>query len=134
MKAAPDLLDEYLSCEQTTAFSWSESDCILFMAGWVKRVNGVDFGAPWRGLYRSKDESKALLESLGGLVPLIVECLGPPRMGSRPVRGDVGVLQSDDWTFCMIFDGDFWAMRDHPIGVRTLRIGVDCVWSVGVSR
>ncbi|MER8827238.1 hypothetical protein NKH73_14210 [Mesorhizobium sp. M0938] len=128
-----DLLDDYLARERESDFVWGEGngDCILFLIGWGKLIKGVDFGVSWRGLYHSKEEARALLERRGGLIAHMVEYLGAPRMGSPAVRGDVGILQTRDWTFGMIFDGHSWAMRDHPKGVRHLRIGVDCVWSMG---
>lgn len=60
-------LKRYLADAARRGFVWGEHDCILFAAGWVREVSGVDPAAAWRGGYLGEIEGRTLLAQLGGL-------------------------------------------------------------------
>lgn len=131
-----DLLDRYLLQERGRPFEWTSlanGDCQLFPCGWAEVAGWPSAGVPWRGHYRCEDEARALLSARGGAVVAWTDLLGPPRMGSAPQRGDIGLLETDGWHLGMICTGSMWAFRDGRRGVRLVRACPDIFWSVGFA-
>jgi hypothetical protein len=116
----PDLLSRYLRQERAEAFAWGSGnrDCMLFVAGWVRCVAGVDFAAPWRDTYSTEAESVALLDELGGYQALLSHFLGEPApAGEAAQRGDVGLLVHRDGATGLICTGKMWAAKARRGGV-----------------
>ena len=58
-------LARYLAAEQDRPMAWGASDCVLFAAGGIEAVTGVDLAADWRGTYATAEEAARVLRSLG---------------------------------------------------------------------
>lgn len=55
------LLSQYLDDHLDKEFVWGVKDCCLFAADWVLLATGMDFAAPFRGLYDSEDGARLML-------------------------------------------------------------------------
>lgn len=132
----PDLLDGYLAAERQMPFEWSSlrnGDCQLFILGWAERIGWPEAGMAWRGRYSSEAEARALLKSRGGSIIAGCEIFGPPRMGSSPRRGDIGLLEVDGWHLGVICTGRMWAFRAGKRGVCLSRRDAEVVWDMRLS-
>ena len=74
-----------------TPFEYGRHDCALFVAGAVLAMTGHDFGAPFRGRYRSAAGAvRALrLHGAGDLPSTMTAALGDPVHPAFAGRGDV---------------------------------------------
>jgi hypothetical protein len=96
----PRRLDIWVNSCRSTAFAWGSHDCCLMAANGVYEITGVDIAATYRGTYSTQEEAAAIIESAGGLEPLVqsaCEPLGWTR--TKPAlarRGDLVVFISPD--------------------------------------
>ena len=114
-------------------------DCALFVAGAVEAMTGKDFGAPFRGKYRSAAGSiRALREfGAGDLPATLTAALGPPGPLAFGHRGDVclygetcGILAADHGVFVGGGEAD---AKDFAIGLQRVprpMLDVERCWSV----
>jgi hypothetical protein len=54
-------LAQYLAAAQSLEFQWGVNDCALWSAEWVRIATDKDFGAPWRGRYKTEKGAKRLM-------------------------------------------------------------------------
>lgn len=130
-----DLLDRYLADERSKPFEWSSQangDCLLFLMGWGERL-GLHPTIRWRGAYACETGARLALHRFGGEVAAITDVLGPPRMGSLPRRGDVGLIHLRGRTFGVICTGHMWAFRAIEGGVGYCQLPVDYCWDTRFS-
>lgn len=93
----PSRLAAAIEASRGRAFSWGEHDCLLFAAGVVRELTGVDLAADWRGRYDSKAKAAHYLAELGGLDTVVTRALGAPRpFVTLAQRGDVVMVQTDE--------------------------------------
>lgn len=69
------LFAEYLSDKTSEPFEWGKNDCILFGAGAVEAITGVNFYNQYLG-YKSEAEAYEIIENNGGIEGLISKHLG----------------------------------------------------------
>lgn len=127
-----DLLNEYLAAERLKPFAWGaeNGDCLLFLLGWAEKL-GRMASVDWRGMYRTEQGARASLEWFGGAIAAVTDVLGPPRIGSNPLRGDVGLIEIDGWHLGVICTGEMWVLRAGEAGVRFMKIQPAVVWPTG---
>lgn len=93
-------LSRFLSAAAQRQFAWGQHDCILFAAGWVREISGVDPAANWRGHYATEREAKAILASFGGIgrvMELTLAANGWRRVSTcAPEAGDVVLAAPHD--------------------------------------
>jgi hypothetical protein len=84
-------LHDYLESVADAPFEYGRNDCALFVAGAVNAMTGHDFGAPFRGRYKSAAGAvRALrLYGAGNLPSTLSAALGFPVHPSRAGRGDI---------------------------------------------
>lgn len=58
-------LARYIAAEQDRPMEWGASDCVLFAAGGIEAVTGVDLATEWRGTYATAEEAARVLRGLG---------------------------------------------------------------------
>ena len=130
-----DRLDLYLAEERAKPFEWSSranGDCLLFLLGWAERL-GLCAATHWRGAYACETGARMALHRFGGELVAITEVLGPPRMGSSALRGDIGLMTVRSRTFGVISTGGMWAFRAIEGGVGFCRLPVDTCWNTRFS-
>ncbi|TWG90312.1 hypothetical protein L598_000700000680 [Mesorhizobium sp. J18] len=128
-----DLLDCYLAGEKRKPFEWGKGngDCLLFLLGWAEIATNRTATVVWRDMYRTEHGAHVALEEFGGAVAAVTDVLGAPRMGSEAKRGDVGLLEVQDWFLGMICTGRMWVLRAGEKGVRFTMRQPDMIWPVG---
>lgn len=91
-----EALAQYLAEVRGTRFRPGSHDCGMFVAGWVRRITGVDHGARWRGRYRgmarlaeimAQDGFESHVDYISNLFPDV-----PPSMAQT---GDLAVCAGD---------------------------------------
>jgi hypothetical protein len=89
-----EALDRLIDERAGKPFAWGSHDCALWAADAVLAQTGQDFGAPFRGKYRSVAGSlRALKEhGAGDLVSTITAALGEPVPVAWAGRGDIVML------------------------------------------
>jgi len=70
------ILSDYVDETERTPFSYGSHDCLLWVAGAVERMTGVDHAEPYRGRYTTlaggkKLIGKSLLKFVGETFPAI---------------------------------------------------------------
>jgi hypothetical protein len=127
-------LNAYLAEAGKRRWAWGETDCVMFLAGWLIAARGIDPAAPYRGAYRTAAECYALAEREGGLLRLLGRALA--RAGLEPVSeampGDIALVRAPAASLGLIgaikVEGG-WAMRT----LRGLVVGpaeAAAVWRV----
>ncbi len=74
---------------RTQPFAWGEHDCALWSANVVLQITGFDFGARFRGRYRTGGGAQRMIMRNGGLAMIATRALGEPRPALQAARGDV---------------------------------------------
>lgn len=92
----PTRLAAFIETRRARVFSWSESDCCLFVCDAVEAMTGIDPGARWRGLYSSEKGARRLLRDNGGVVGLATLAFGPAVPAALAGRGDVVLIDTPD--------------------------------------
>lgn len=131
-----DALDHYLDAERAKPFEWSSranGDCLLFLLGWAETL-GFHASTAWRHAYSCESGARLALHRFGGEVIAITDVLGPPRMGSLPKRGDVGLMRVRSRTFGVISTGHMWAFRAIEGGVGYCGLPVEFCWNTRFSK
>lgn len=125
-----DALDRYVAGEWGGRFVWGSrnGDCLLFLLGWAE-ANGHGASVAWRERYVNAAEADALLEAFGGAVAAVTDVLGPPRMGSAPLRGDVGLIETRGRWLGVIWTGKTCLAR-RARGLASLGVAPDIAWAV----
>ena len=86
-------LGRYLAVEAGRPFAWGESDCVLFAAGAVEAMTGVDPAAPWRGRYRTERGAWRVLRRAGFRDHLEAAAAVLPQIPAGAAReGDLAVV------------------------------------------
>lgn len=123
------LLNEHLVQARHIDFEWGINDCALWSADWVKKANGNDFAAPWRGRYASEEELRELLTGMEIELPAdIADEVGLPRIEVPfAQRGDIVLHPQGCLGICNGIASYFLMER----GVTTIRTR-DCTkaWKV----
>jgi hypothetical protein len=125
-------LHDYIVAHEGAVFKWGHIDCALFAAGAVLAQTGDDFGAPFRGRYRSVAGSLRALKKWGAgdLVSTITAYLPQIETGFAK-RGDL-VMFGGSAGVCIGADGLFVGEENGEPGlVRIARGDWDRAWSVG---
>ncbi len=90
----PTRLAEFIEARRERAFSWSESDCCLFVCDAIEAMTGTDPGARWRGLYASEKGARRVLRDNGGVAGIATLVLGSPVPIALAGRGDVVLIDT----------------------------------------
>lgn len=88
-------------------------DCGGFPAAWAMACGYPDPMGELRGAYGDEQETRAVVEDAGGLVPLFTRLLGAagvPMVDGEPQAGDIGVLQAYGFESGAIYTGERWAL------------------------
>jgi len=91
------ILSDYVDETERTPFAYGTHDCLLWVAGAVERLTGVDHAADYRGRYASLAAGKRLIGM--SLLKFVGERL--PQIDVAKARdGDVAVVrQGREWGF-----------------------------------
>lgn len=91
---SPDLAS-YLRRAAAQPFVWGESDCALFMSGWVLARRGVDPAASLRGRYRCQLGAARHVHRLGGMEAMgrRLALAAGLRITVDPQPGDIGLVR-----------------------------------------
>lgn len=135
MSRVPDWearLAEYLESVRETPFAWGSHDCALFAASAVEAMTGVDYGAPFRGKYRTELGSVRALKRFGaGSLEATLDGLFPEIPLAFAQRGDV-VMRDEAAGICLGPDAAFVGDLDGAPGlVRYPRREWARAWRVG---
>lgn len=109
-------------------FAYGSRDCALLAAAVVLALTGKDFGAPFRGRYRSAAGAVRALRQFGAgdLPSTLTAALGEPQHPAFAGRGDI-VVMDDNAGVCVgaksLFVGDA-GLEARPTGA------CDLVWKV----
>ncbi|KZN30053.1 hypothetical protein N480_03665 [Pseudoalteromonas luteoviolacea S2607] len=114
----PLALQRYLDTCEDKAFCFGTFDCCLFVADWLKVVNGVDVAADFRGRYKSAIGAKRRLSRLGfsDIQSVFKHHLKPIDIAYAQ-RGDIALVE---------FEGDL-------VGGIVCMNNVYCVTDIGLS-
>ncbi len=67
-------LDKYIHECANKDYSWGEHDCVLFAAGCIYAMTGIDLGKPFRGKYKTKRGAIGILKRrFGGGLEILCE-------------------------------------------------------------
>jgi hypothetical protein len=88
-------LDAAVEAARLRPFVWGEHDCALWAAGVVYLLTGNDYGADFRGRYRSARGAAAQIARRGGLAAIATRALGYPVSIAQAQRGDVCLVCRD---------------------------------------
>lgn len=103
-------------------FIWGEHDCALFAAGAVHAMTGEDFGAPYRGKYKTLRGGLRLLKRKGfanhaELAASLFEEVHP----SRANVGDLAAVEEDGHVALGVVQGPrVYVLRPGEAGVGTV--------------
>lgn len=93
----PSRLAAAIEAARGRPFCWGAHDCLLFAAGVVQAITGVDPAAEWRGRYDSRASAVHHLATRGGMEAVVTVSLGSPRAYTvLAQRGDVVMVQTPD--------------------------------------
>lgn len=122
-----------------TLYAWGSHDCCMFGADSVREVIGVDFAAPFRDRYSTKEEAYALLkeigcDGIGGLVSMFLPeiMIGGMAAPALARRGDIILAPSPEGDFVAVVDGMTAIGPDFPRGCA--HVAMTCAvraWRVG---
>lgn len=125
------VLGNFFAAYQNKAWNPSTVNCCLYLAAWAIWIGHCDPARHLRGFVCTEQDYMDLIESRGGLVPIVSECVevigGIP--ATFPLCGDVAVIGSEknihrQWG--AIFDGNRWIIRTRdglsPMSARPLAI------------
>lgn len=89
------VLTQFLRSVAASEFKFSESDCSMTVANWVRQARGRDPGAGLRGRYATRIGWLRIANRAGGILPLFAGLLGGVglRRAKHPVTGDVGLVR-----------------------------------------
>jgi hypothetical protein len=108
-------LHAYLDGVATKPFEYGSHDCALHAANAVLAMTGDDFGAPFRGRYKSAAGAVRALRDFGAgdLPKTLTAALGEPVHPAFAGRGDI-VMANGSAGVCM---GDFaWFVGENAAG------------------
>ena len=80
---------------QDRPFRYGVADCCQFARHLVREMTGHDYGAEWQ--YSSEKEAQTIIESHGGLEPLISSYLGPAVAASALRVGDLCLVTAPNF-------------------------------------
>lgn len=87
------LLSEFLAQSAKQKWNWGQTDCLMWIADWVKLCRGFDPAAPWRGAYDTDRGSRRIIAGAGGVVALVDRALhGVLHRADAPVAGDICIV------------------------------------------
>jgi len=89
-------LARYISEAADQPFEWGRHDCCTFIAGWAKRITGIDPSEPWRDGYCSEAMAEAILEHGGGIGSVLHGALKPLGFVGVPscYPGDICIVKA----------------------------------------
>ena len=91
----PERLHQFIEDRREAVFLWGERDCCLFAADALRAMCGSDFGAGYRGKYKSAAGAARILLRQGGVAGVADRFLvrAPTLMAGR---GDVVLIDSPE--------------------------------------
>lgn len=117
-----DALFHYVQGVARKPFAWGDHDCALFAAGAVAAMTGQDFGAPYRGKYKTMRGGLRLLKRKGladhaALAASLFEEVHP----SRAQVGDIAAVEEDGHVALGIVQGPrIYVLRPGAAGIGTV--------------
>ena len=107
----------FLTEHEETPFVHGQSDCCMFAADWVWRVNGTDPAADLRGTYGTALGAQKVMRGQGGLKS-IMERAGWARTHSAS-DGDIGIVGSKPLVPAVYYQGKWWIKTSPGVGFVT---------------
>lgn len=111
----PTRLQSYLVAAARRPFVWGQFDCILFGAGAVAAMTGVDPAATWRGTYRTPKGAARVLTRAGFAdvaAPLSALFPAVSRAMARP--GDLALFPvADGLAVCVVGSACVYVLTPH---------------------
>lgn len=113
---------DYVEAMARVPFVWGQSDSLMFVAGAVERLTGVDHAAEFRGRYGSCAAGRRLVGmSLLAFVGARCASIAPSQAGD----GDIAVMrQGRDWAFGIFIGAQVYAQTRGGLGIRPRRDAV----------
>lgn len=114
-------LSAYVETCRTTPYDPGKHDCVLFAAGCIEAMTGVDLAAGWRGNYSTITEAIRAFRKAGyvNLLDLAEQHFEEVPVG-RALSGDIAIIESDDdigWN-AGVFNGEVvFVLRVDGIGL-----------------
>lgn len=110
------LLSDYVDETERVPFAYGSHDCLLWVAGAIERITGVDHAAAYRGRYTSLAEAKGLIGR--PLLQFVGETFPDIRL-SRVSDGDIGAFrQGREWVFGIFIGPFLYVQTRQGIGIR----------------
>jgi hypothetical protein len=127
-----DPLTIFLREAARSAFSWErQSDCLMWLADWMRVKRGIDPGVPWRGAYRTALGAMRIVTEAGGMVALVEKGLAPFGIlrTETPHRGDIAIVDLAGAATGAIVLGKSCAMLG-PRGIVIGRAPLVAAWAL----
>jgi len=94
----------YLISKQNEPFVWGKNDCVLFGAGALESITGVNLYAG-QPKYKTEMGAKKLLKKLGGIEKLLIDRLGSGHRNALLARrGDIVLVKAPLMTVGVVDD------------------------------
>lgn len=129
----PERLSMFHASVRDKPHAYGRHDCLLYPAGAVEAVTGVDLAAGHRGKYRSAAGASRYLRSIGfASAEALIDSLLPSRLVSFARRGDIVMGADGIPGVCLGERAAFVGVGEERAGLVTVAT-VECVraWSVG---
>lgn len=100
-------LHQYLEGMARAPFSWGQNDCMLFAAGAVQAMTGIDHAAEFRGRYATARGGQRILRSAGyeSHVALAESLFREAQAVAYAREGDLAVVQTEAGLALGVFAG-----------------------------
>lgn len=110
------ILSDYVTETESLAFEWGKSDSVMWLAGAVDRLTGVDHAAKYRGRYHSCAAGRRILRK--SLLRFIGERFDALDHPVRAIDGDIGALkQGREWVFGIFIGAHLYMQTADGIGI-----------------
>jgi hypothetical protein len=108
------VLSDYIDAMEREPFAYGRHDCLLFVAGAVHAVTGIDHAAEQRGQYRSLAAAKRLIGQ-----PLDFVASRFPEIDVPQAKdGDIAALkQGREWAFGIFVGAHVYAVTKGGLGI-----------------
>jgi hypothetical protein len=139
----PERLAAYVDSTRAVPFAWGRQDCVLWAAGAIREMTGVDPVAELRGRYADVAGAVRVLreiaDDLAGAVAAVASRRGYAAVKpSRAQRGDLVLALADpsgtphpDWPHCLGVCVGPGAVSPGPAGLTYLQMGrVLAAWRI----
>lgn len=113
-------LGDYLDAHRHAVFVWGELDCVLFAAGAIEAITGIDPAASVRGRYRTRIGSLRQLHARGYAdLTAMMDAHFTQIVPARAMRGDI-VMAQGSLGVCFVKNGYFVGQEGGESGLITL--------------